>query len=278
MSPVWHPDAKRVQYADAGTMLDVPARGVLHTTEGHGLPTYSGSAPHFTLNPATGDLWQHIAINRCAKALKNLGGGVETNRANAIQIEMIGFAKDTPNWPKAHYREVADLMRWVERNGGVKRRSGVKFVAGRNTLSHGEWMNYSGWCGHQHVPENDHWDPGAFRIDDALELDADPYRHLNIGDTGQDVVVFQQAVNRIARRCCRDDHKIAVDGDFGPLTLKHGAWACWLIGMGKTQAQVAEGGIGPLEQTYAADYDARSDAVKELGARRRARHCKCKEV
>lgn len=145
-------------------------------------------------------------------------------------------------------------------------------------MSQVEWLSYKGHCGHQHVPEQAHWDPGEFKIELVLEVDDDPARHLNIGDQGADVAAFQRAVNRIANRCCRDDHTITVDGTFGDESLTHGAWACWLIGMGKTREDVAKRGIGPLEQTYARDYTARSASVKRLGTARRRRHCKCKET
>lgn len=275
--PVWHPDAKRVPYPDAGSMNSNPARGVLHTTEGYGLPRYSGSAPHFTLNPKTGELWQHIAINRCAMALKNLSGGVETNRANAVQIEMIGFAKDTDNWPRSYYREVADLMRWIERNSGVKRKSEVKFVAGSNHMSASRWNSYDCWCGHQHVPEQDHWDPGQFRIDWALELEDDPYRRLNDSEQGADVEAFQRHVNKVARNNCREDHLIEVDGVFGPQTLKHGAWALWMRGVGEDQDGIAEDGFGITEQKRLRDWDELTDAQKERARDRRKRHSNCKD-
>ena len=35
-------------------------------------------------------------------------------------------------------------------------------------MSNSEWMAFSGWCGHQHVPENDHWDPGRINISRLL--------------------------------------------------------------------------------------------------------------
>ncbi|MEA2156805.1 MAG: hypothetical protein QOE11_2945, partial [Solirubrobacteraceae bacterium] len=31
-------------------------------------------------------------------------------------------------------------------------------------LSPADWLHGSGHCGHQHVPGNDHHDPGALRI------------------------------------------------------------------------------------------------------------------
>jgi hypothetical protein len=32
-----------------------------------------------------------------------------------------------------------------------------------------EWKMFSGWCGHQHVPNNDHTDPGAIDIDSLMD-------------------------------------------------------------------------------------------------------------
>jgi hypothetical protein len=29
-------------------------------------------------------------------------------------------------------------------------------------MSNATWNNFTGWCGHEHVPQNDHGDPGAF--------------------------------------------------------------------------------------------------------------------
>jgi hypothetical protein len=165
----WHPDAKRVVHSDAGgSFLNVPAKLVWHTTEGFGLPAYSGSAPHFTLNPRTGELWQHMGIDRVAKALAHPAGTVETNRAHAIQVELIGFARETGSWSDEAYARIAALARWIEHNGGVQRRAGVKFTVPASRLSASAWLAYSGHIGHCHVPANDHWDPGNFRIDKVI--------------------------------------------------------------------------------------------------------------
>lgn len=167
----WHPDAMRTQVQSGlGAPLNVPAKLVWHTTEGTSLPTYSGSHPHFTLNPRSGELWQHIPINSGAMSLKNAAGGIETNRANAKQVELIGFARDTQNWSDAEYARIAKLARWIEKHGGVARKCSVEFKGNGATphISGAAWVNYSGHIGHQHVPENDHWDPGAFRINKVL--------------------------------------------------------------------------------------------------------------
>jgi hypothetical protein len=38
----------------------------------------------------------------------------------------------------------------------------------RNRMSVEEWKVFSGWCGHQHVPSESHWDPGAINISQLL--------------------------------------------------------------------------------------------------------------
>ena len=164
---VWHPDAVRVPHPDSGPFLSVPAKLVFHTTEGYGLPAYKGDSPHFTLSLKTGKLWQHVPVDRASSALVH-PPEVETNHAHAIQVELTdAFAKDSQNWTPAQYAHIASLARWIERNAGVARKCSVAF-GGQGSLpprlSPQAWIAYSGHLGHQHVPGNLHWDPGAFRI------------------------------------------------------------------------------------------------------------------
>ena len=164
----WHAKAIRNQTSTGiGAFMAVPAKGVLHTTEGSSLPTYSGSQPHFTHDFKRGLLYQHIPVTSGALALKNLSGGVETNRAHAIQIELVGFAGESHTWSDAHYARIAETMRWCEKHAGVAKQCSVTFRADADHKVSG-WLQYRGWLGHQHVPENDHWDPGRFQIDKVL--------------------------------------------------------------------------------------------------------------
>lgn len=57
----------------------------------------------------------------------------------------------------------------------IPRQSGRRFLdlAGVNAnpgnrMSVDEWKAFSGWCGHQHVPGETHWDPGGIDIDAIL--------------------------------------------------------------------------------------------------------------
>lgn len=156
-------------------------KGVLHTTEGAGWPDYSGWTinPHATVMPSAGKgvtVRQHIPFSSGSFALENHAGGVQTNRAFAFQFELIGTSeKGGPGyyWPGADDAVLADLYRKVIKPlsdaVGIPRRAATfkAYPASYGTnngvrLSGTEWTNFSGWLGHQHVPENVHGDPGAF--------------------------------------------------------------------------------------------------------------------
>jgi hypothetical protein len=163
----WHPDATHIPHIDAGEFTSGGHKLVWHTTETTGLPDYGGSSPHFTIEPHTGRLWQHIPIDRAARSLK--AGG--PNLWNTIQVEIIGSAKDSQDWPAAAYAHLAELARWIERNAGVPRRCAVTFTGsgGVHRLSNEDFHAYAGHIGHQHAPApNDHWDPGKLRIDSII--------------------------------------------------------------------------------------------------------------
>src|ERR1041384_4890718 len=174
-----YPGARWDGLPGAGSFLGGPFRGVLHTTEG---ATYAGAraaylksrvSPHFTIGVE--GCWQHVDIDRSSSALVNIIGGVETNRLSAIQIEVIGFAAN-PDWPDNLITAVRDLMTWIETNTGIEPWApplwGGNDAYGLHTryrMAPSAWLNFDGWCGHQHVPENEHSDPGRIPIERLLE-------------------------------------------------------------------------------------------------------------
>lgn len=165
----WHVKAIKNQVQGGiGAYLNVPAKLVWHTTEGTSLPGYAGSHPHFTLDFKRKQLYQHIPVTSGAMALVH--GVVETNRAHAIQVELVGFASESPNWSDADYAQIAALARWIEKHCGVPRKCTVRFVpvGQTNHLGSSQWLSYSGHLGHQHVPGNDHTDPGSFQIQKVI--------------------------------------------------------------------------------------------------------------
>jgi hypothetical protein len=171
-----------------GTFKGNPFRGVLHTTESDTFTpapsTYFGhkSFPHFTIThqgPKV-EIYQHITIAKAARALRNSPGGVQTNRANAIQIEIVGRARNAASFSDPLLVELARWMRWVEEKTGVRRVAPFAFrgpaafgINGAARMTRAQWNSFNGWCGHQHVPENDHWDPGLIPIERLLGIGED---------------------------------------------------------------------------------------------------------
>jgi endonuclease I len=150
-----------------------PFRIVHHVTDGS---TYQGarsayvqnrSEPHFTVDETI--IYQHIDTGLSARALKNAEGGMQTNRASAVQIEVVGFS-GKPKHEKT-LRNVERLCRWIEKTHGVPqvwpngepkppKNGGDPGGHNRNAQT---WKTQGGHYGHCHVPENDHWDPGYTR-------------------------------------------------------------------------------------------------------------------
>ncbi|MFJ4551106.1 LysM peptidoglycan-binding domain-containing protein [Streptomyces sp. NPDC088817] len=189
--------------------------GVVHTTEGMSLPSYSGGAiaPTVTGVPDIGAKkirwYQHFDVDESARALANKVGGVQTNTNNAFQMELVGTCdpKTRDAWVRAGYKqnvdfiywpeapdwalaEVAWLVRWLNQNHGIpltcvkdwlaygkdSRRPGVtpaSYGANPARMSFSQWNAFKGWCGHQHVPENDHGDPGSMDFACVIQLAKD---------------------------------------------------------------------------------------------------------
>jgi hypothetical protein len=182
--PLANTTAQNFASAYPGVIFSYLRALVLHTTEGGGWPAYSGgaAAPTFTALPDYTNkklIWrQHFPLNMSARALVNAAGGVNTNTSNVAQIELVGTSeKGGPGmyWPEAPdwaLQGLAAFVKWLNAEWAVSMKSTVRWVAypasyGVNAsqrLSGSEWLAYNGILGHQHVPENDHGDPGLFPI------------------------------------------------------------------------------------------------------------------
>jgi Peptidase family M23/N-acetylmuramoyl-L-alanine amidase len=201
-APVWCPMATRDQVEGqteaAPWNSGTPHwKGVLHTTEGSSYAgaraAYTdGGVPHFTVAPDfqrnRGEIFQHFPLSSRATALRDENESLKENRAHAIQIEIVGtcdernrgsfaqglFIKDWPGW---YVAAIGRLMRWLEEHRGIDHASTVEwksFAKGGSAgsfgasngvrMSNAEFVGYSGWLGHQHVPDNVHGDPGDIDI------------------------------------------------------------------------------------------------------------------
>lgn len=169
-----------------GQMIGGPARLVIHTSEGR---TGAGAldslnrglrakniAYHLGVDLPTRSVDQYVLFNDAASALRNARGGVETNRMGSacIQVCLTGRAENIHTIPTAdlewlgfevfaplmHAYRVSDV--WATFVGP---RAGVlATTTAKQRLTNIQWAVFNGVCGHQHVPENDHWDPGAINV------------------------------------------------------------------------------------------------------------------
>jgi len=174
MTNLYLPGAKVIPGRDGGTMLGGPAKVVWHTTENDPAKTSatnvanylvgSGNTVHLVWNPITGEIVQMIPANHAGRGLENRAGGVETNRAGrvVIQIEVVGRASQPfTNGPMVG---LPKILAWLASLGIPAVWSGTP---NRSTAN---WAK-SGHFGHVDVPENSHTDPGNV---DKTKLTAAP--------------------------------------------------------------------------------------------------------
>lgn len=177
---IWLADATIIKSPVNGPrFIPLPWRGVLHTTEGNTLEdavtSFRGDNfwPHFTIEPKTLRIAQHLPLTIGARSLSD--HATPENAAHCIQIEIVGKAAESPTWAPEQLAFIRDVMRKIEDEVPIPRQSGLRFLdaAGVNStpgnrMQVAAWKTFSGWCGHQHVPGETHWDPGAIDIDALL--------------------------------------------------------------------------------------------------------------
>lgn len=217
---VWKPISGPV-----GAFVAGPYRIVHHTTEGGSASgamaafKANRSDPHFTVDQTT--IYQHIDTAQAARALRNVAGGVETNRLSAIQIEVVGTATK----PKARpvLENVARLCRWLEKthaiptvwpNGPPKTAINGKDPGGHNRNAQ-NWVKLGGHYGHSNVPENIHWDP-AYTADEAkfvLTYDPDNQGALVDPEINELRMSFPEKVRILKKDVSMHDHNDAGEHD-----------------------------------------------------------------
>lgn len=162
-----------------------PAAHLLHSTEGSSWPSYGGngkSAPHFTVDPRKEQTRQHLPLTEGAWALQ--AHGHPTNQQGYVQYEIIGTCDprngslpSVVDLPQSAVEYLAHVLTVVGSHCDIPARSTVTWrpypesygTGASQRLSHSTWDSYTGILGHQHAPDNDHGDPGAFPISRLLE-------------------------------------------------------------------------------------------------------------
>lgn len=177
MSNVWLPTGDhqekwgltlhKERMEDAGPFTGGGWKLCWHTTEG---PTLGGAlsalrskraASHVVINPRSGDVVQLIPFDCAARSLAHTLAP-ETNRANVIQVEIVGHASESGHWSNREYRCLAALAVLIEHRVRIPRRvaADLSFAHPRK-LSGTGFVRAAGHLGHCHVPGNDHTDPGT---------------------------------------------------------------------------------------------------------------------
>ncbi len=167
----------RIPGVNGPRFISLPWRGVLHTTE---IETFDNTIssfrrenfwPHFTIdpNPIHPKIAQHISLHIGARALSDHNPTLPENAANCIQIEIVGFASQSPFWTREKLNIIKELMRDIEVRVPIPHTIGSLQFLDQNGVNHNpsnrmtaeQWRQFSGWCEHQHVPgEGTRWDPG----------------------------------------------------------------------------------------------------------------------
>lgn len=152
--------------------LDAPRTGVLHTTEGGWDGSMSVFKQHFAPHFMVGMDQAHGKV-RIAQLVQvgTIGAALVAHNDHAIvQVEMIGFSKESPWLPDPDtFEALASLMAVCNREYGIPLThpwaDGDFGHAGDNPhRGIGRWGVIGGWYGHGDVPSPDtHWDPGALQ-------------------------------------------------------------------------------------------------------------------
>lgn len=178
---VGEPAARRVAGNDSGVYMPLSTWCFLfHTTEGSSVAGAIGayrannSWPHLTYDPVLNDLVQHVPFNRPARSLRNKAGGVQTNRYRVIQIEVVGFAGKSHTWPAYVLDRLGRLLARVRALCPFDLVAPYPFLGqgdgllttetAKQRMSFTQWYRFRAICGHQHAPENTHWDPGRLDV------------------------------------------------------------------------------------------------------------------
>jgi hypothetical protein len=164
-------------HADAtGPMAGGGAKLVLHTTESprewidaaiRQFANQGIGTPHLSIGWREGVklpvVAQFLPFNQYAKTLEHPAGTPETNRANAIQVEICGRAAEANDWDLNWYRALANMALLVEHRTQIKRTRPRRFPGDRYTGA--GFVRAKGIVGHCHAPNQTqgHTDPGRFQ-------------------------------------------------------------------------------------------------------------------
>lgn len=175
---------ERMRAARTGLRVDLsrPAAGVGHTTECSfecAVRVFRRRhAPNFLVGRdrlGKVRIVQFVPLGEAAATMRNLRGGVQTNRWARVQVELVARSQRRPWSPDPQVLAAfAHLVAELRDVAGIPlARPFSRSVLAAERRGSGTWGRAAGWFSHAEVPENDHWDMGAFqwrRLFAAAEL------------------------------------------------------------------------------------------------------------
>lgn len=164
----WDLNIEHKEGGNAGPFAGGGHKFVWHTTESSresvdamvGVVSAKKAEPHFVIGWRNG--WKYpvvvqmVPLNRSARTMRH-PSGPETNRANAIQVEICGRASESGDWDKNWYRALSNLALLVDHRFNIP----VRWPKSTSRMGGQQFFAYEGHCGHMHAPGNDHVDPGT---------------------------------------------------------------------------------------------------------------------
>src|SRR5882672_10843217 len=194
VSLLWLPTAVRDQHSSGLTWTETTdPKGCLHTTETSGWPSYQGWTvePHATIMPLPNrgiEIRQHIDFGHGSFSLRHTQSQ-PTNTDFVFQFELIGTSDPNGSsamyfWPEADDTVLKALLdqaiRPLSDAYGIPLKAPkflaypASFGATSVRMSNSTFDTYTGWLGHEHVPQNDHGDPGLFPWSKMIGLNQMP--------------------------------------------------------------------------------------------------------
>lgn len=190
---LWLPNVERIvgPHRLGGTMAGGPPRAVHHITwdalnsKGErprfknvsNYLVHEGYEPHLMIDPILGTAVQFMPFNRAAYALRNLDGGVDTNREGSACIQVEWFFSPNCVVNGKRYETLKDTpMKGLDTFMALCEEYGIpaEWPMGEPTWrSHRTsktWESKAGHYGHCHVPENTHNDPGPMALPAAAPI------------------------------------------------------------------------------------------------------------
>jgi len=144
---------------------------IWHTTEspwtwaddGASYLVREGKEPHFIIGGRRGTehpvVHQMLPLDVAGRALENnVGDGYQTNRANAIQVEICAAASEMATF--GHYRALANLAELIMHRREIPNWTHAEAGTVPTRLSDTEFVAKQGMLGHNQAPDNNHTDPG----------------------------------------------------------------------------------------------------------------------